>query len=634
VDFFARQEQSRRTTRWLVVFFALSFLAVALATTAVVAVVIGMYTEQMQPVLAAQSWPEFFSTYGVVLGTITVAVLALMMLASLVRSATLSRGGGQVARMLGATEISGEDPDPLHRRLINVVEEMAIASGVPVPEIYVLEQEPAINAFAAGLTHADAAVAVTRGTLERLNRAELQGVIAHEFSHILNGDMRLNQKLIGFGFGILVLSLVGRWLLRAGRFTHRGRGKGLMVAVFVGFGLTIIGAIGVLFSRLIRAAVSRQREALADASAVQFTREPTALADALKKIGGYTSRLSSVDSEEVAHMLFGSSVRALRGWFATHPPLIHRIRALDPSFSADDYPAADAPIPSAAPSESQPISSLADSANDLSLDRAGQMGHAEVGGAIRAALPEELYHAAHSRESSFLVVLALALSSEEQIESRQLKLLENQIGADRTLRCRRFRDEFQRLDRRFWLPVLEVCMPALKQRPHEQIQYLADLVRRLLDIDSEQQLFDYVLLRLLGTYLRELPDSPLRRADQPIRMKSKQAVNVLLGTVATFGHDDSDTARAAYAAGFQTLGGRTAADASFEPTRSLLQLDSSLFRLAKLPPRSKRKVLASLLATIRYDKKITIAEIELFRVIAATLGCPLPPAMTIRTDSP
>ena len=238
----------------------------------------------------------------------------------------------------GGTAIHGDDPDPLHQRLVNVVEEMAIASGLPVPEIFVLEHEAGINAFAAGLTHNDAAIAVTRGSLERLDRAELQGVVAHEFSHILNGDMRLNQRLIGFSFGILVLWLMGRWLLRSMRFAGRSRNKGASAAVLIGIALSVIGGIGVFFSRLIKAAVARHRERLADASAVQFTRDTTGLAGALKKIGGFTAHLSSVETEEVAHMLFGRGRPSYRGFFATHPPLVDRIRALEPSFDPGDFP--------------------------------------------------------------------------------------------------------------------------------------------------------------------------------------------------------------------------------------------------------------------------------------------------------
>ena len=205
------------------VLFGFAFFAVAVITAVASAIALSMYDQYDPAAFGARSSQQWIADNVPIIGTIVVVTMGLMVLASLYRAATIARGGGQIARLLGGTAIHGDDPDPLHQRLVNVVEEMAIASGLPVPEIFVLEHEAGINAFAAGLTHNDAAIAVTRGSLERLDRAELQGVVAHEFSHILNGDMRLNQRLIGFSFGILVLWLMGRWLLRSMRFAGRSR---------------------------------------------------------------------------------------------------------------------------------------------------------------------------------------------------------------------------------------------------------------------------------------------------------------------------------------------------------------------------------------------------------------------------
>ena len=245
MDFFARQEVSRRTSRVLVGVFLLAFVLVALATTIVVAAALRLYTENNSLFLGTESWSQWLDANGGLVIGVAVASFGLMVVASAFRAAQLSRGGGHVARSLGGTRVTGDGNDALERRLVNVVEEIALAAGLPVPEIYVLEQESAINAFAAGRTGADAAVAVTRGALERLTRSELQGVIAHEFSHILNGDMRLNQQLIGLSFGILVLSLIGRWLLRSMRFARvsrgRNKGGGVAAAVVIAIALIIIG---------------------------------------------------------------------------------------------------------------------------------------------------------------------------------------------------------------------------------------------------------------------------------------------------------------------------------------------------------------------------------------------------------
>jgi Zn-dependent protease with chaperone function len=659
LDFFTRQERSRRTTRLLVGAFLLSFAAIVIATTVTAAVVLRLYSGY-GPSTGGGSVVEWVSARAGLLAIVACGTLAFMLLASLYRTASLARGGGQVARLLGASEIT--DPtDLLRKRLLNVVEEMSIAAGLPVPEVYVLEQENGINAFAAGLTPSDAAIAVTRGALEQLDRAELQGVVAHEISHIVNGDMRLNQQLIGLSFGILVLSLIGRWLLRAARFGRRGRNSGgTAAAIGLGAALSLIGAIGLLASRLIKAGVSRQRELLADASAVQFTRESSALASALKKIGGHTSRFTSVDSEEVAHMLFERGSRAFTGWFATHPPLIERIRLLDPSFDAADFPApatagldagaahermsepagrvariaAEAVAPPAAagpPVDMPPADGSADAAAEL-LEHAGDIESPALAAGLRAAMPEELYHAAHSRDSVWLLVLALALSPDDPPRTQQLAVLDTRLGPLRTRRCASLRAELERLDPRLRIPLLELAMPALKQRPTEQIDFLVDLVERLTRLDGEPRLADYVLLRMLAAYLSDLPESRPMRMPRG-RASARDALAALLAAVAAYGHDRSGDALAAYRAGLAALGADAAPphEPDFESAelKDFSKLDAALARLKRLPPRGKRTVLQAVLATIRHDRRVEIGEIELFRAIAASLGCPIPPTAGI-----
>ena len=632
MDFFARQEQSRRATRRLVALFGLAFFAIAVFTAAAATVAIGMYAEYDPVTFGTRTWQQWAADNLPLLGTIVLITMGLMVLASLFRAATIARGGGQVARMLGGKAIHGDDPDPLNQRLVNVVEEMAIASGVPVPEIFVLDREAGINAFAAGLTHTDAAIAVTRGSLERLNRAELQGVIAHEFSHVLNGDMRLNQRLIGFSFGILVLWLLGRWLLRSTRFARVSRNRGASAAILIGVGLAVIGGIGVFFSRLIKAAVSRQRETLADASAVQFTREPGGLAGALKKIGGYTAHLSSVETEEVAHMMFGRAGPSYRGLFATHPPLVDRIRALEPSFTAKGFPTSVDPLPPPPESAAATVAKLAPDQRVAApqLDAAGSVGKPELGAALRGAIPEELQHAAHSQESSFLLALALALSPDERTRRRQEPLLERKLGHERATRCARLRAELGYLDRRLWLPVLELAAPALKARPAEQLGFLFELVEELAGVDAELDVYEYVLLRLLESYSGA---EPRRRVTRSIGVDT--AVATVLATTAAFGHSDATTARAACDAGLAAIGMKVtpALTATVEQciaARTVTMLDDALHALARLKERSRRRVLIALLATVRHDRNVEIVEAELFRAVAAVLGCPMPPAAAIR----
>src|SRR6187397_2563413 len=325
MDFFARQEAARRTTRWLLVAFLISVVLVVLAIDTVVVLLFGAAEPDASPAAA-------------VLGT-SIVMLGIICGASLFKTLSLRAGGGTVARSLGGTRIERNTGDIALKRLHNVVEEMSIASGVTMPEVYVLEPEDGINAFAAGNSPADAAIAVTRGAATRLKREELQGVIAHEFSHILNGDMRLNLRLLGWTFGLLAVAIVARTLLNSSPHATRGSRKdGAGALMLAALAVMMLGYIGVFFGRLLQAAVSRHRERLADASAVQFTRDPSGLTGALLKIAGVSagSKLVTPEAEQVAHMLFASGLSRV---FATHPPIEERLKALNPAFRESELPA-------------------------------------------------------------------------------------------------------------------------------------------------------------------------------------------------------------------------------------------------------------------------------------------------------
>ena len=332
MDFFAQQEKTRKKTKWLVIYFILAVAAMIVAIyIASLLIFSGVQLHQHrfndeQPQFDLWN-PQIF--LGVALGTI-----AVILIGSSYKTMALAAGGSAVSEMMGARLVSANTTDPDERKLLNVVEEMAIASGVPVPQVYVMDDENGINAFAAGHKPGDATVTVTRGCMKLLSRDELQGVIGHEFSHILNGDMRLNLRLMGTIFGILCLAIIGRILLQTARGGGRSRGQNPLP--ILGLALLIIGYIGVFFGRLIQAAVSRQREFLADASSVQFTRNPNGITGALKKIGGLGengSRLAHARSEELSHMFFSNGIsEAFIGLLETHPPLDERIRAFDPNF--------------------------------------------------------------------------------------------------------------------------------------------------------------------------------------------------------------------------------------------------------------------------------------------------------------
>ena len=342
MDFFERQDQARQGTRKLVVLFVLAVLATVIALNAIVAGALFLQSQQRGEGQQSARFEPRDLWRPAVYGVVTFTTLVVIGGASAYKTAQISGDGGKVATLMGGRKLDPQSTDDDERKLLNVVEEMSIASGVPVPDVYLLDHENGINAFAAGSSVGEAALGVTRGTVTKLDRDELQGVIAHEFSHILNGDMKLNLRLVGIIFGILVIGLVGYGIFRvapylsSGRSNNRrddkGAGAGIAIALFVvGAAVWLVGSIGVFFGRWIQASVSRQREYLADASAVQFTRNPLGIRDALRKIGG-TSAKATVQNRhagEISHMWFGE---AFDGLFATHPPLDKRIRAVDPNW--------------------------------------------------------------------------------------------------------------------------------------------------------------------------------------------------------------------------------------------------------------------------------------------------------------
>jgi len=582
--------------------------------------------------------------------SITAVVTAIFIFgSSLYKTSVLSAGGGRVASEMGGTLIPTDVQDPLRRRLRNIVEEMAIASGVPVPEIYVLEEEPGINAFAAGFSTSDAAIAVTRGTLELLDRNELQGVIAHEFSHILNGDMKLNVRLMGVLFGIMALGLIGRMIIRGGyhaSLMSGRRDRGHPVIFIVGIGLTILGGIGVFFARAIKASVSRQREFLADASAVQFTRQSEGIANALKKIGGYSegSKINVADPEQVSHMLFGSGAK-LAGMFATHPPLIERIQALDPHFKEQDYPHVDprrhrvqheeqaqhaafsGDITTAFASGGTKVlsESIAESVGNP------EMEHVEFAQSLRRSIPADLYDAAHSSQLAFLLSIALVLDRSERIVERQLSLLNEQLGAERTQMIRRFYDQLAATKGEYRLPLLEILFPALKLRPAPELNYLVELTTKLIEVDGEIELYEFCFYRIMISSLNQALNPTGK--DQPRRRRSElrsSAVD-LLRIIADYGHDADSERIAAFANGAKTLGAWAHGE-QFQSVRenTVTKLNRCLDILLGLNSKGQEALLRAVSATAAYDGQLSIAEAELIRAVCATLNYPLPPILVHR----
>ena len=630
MNFFEQQAAARRTSTRLVLLMALAIAGIVLAVDGVVWVA----TQSPKLVLFA-----------------TLSSVAVIAIGSLYRIASLGGGGEPVAQQLGGTLVPENTTEPGLRRLRNVVEEIAIASGVPVPKLYVLEHEAGINAFAAGYSTSDAVVAVTRGALDRLNRDELQGVIAHEFSHILNGDMRLNIRLVGVLFGILMIGLIGRKILEHGRFGGRGKGIGaILVAALVAM---LIGYIGLFFGRMIKAGVSRTREKLADASAVQFTRQTQGLSGALKKIGGLHdgSRLNQrSDAEEVSHMLFGDGVgfdQLFAGkLFATHPPLLERIRALEPGFNDEALARLQAQWIASPPDGMQEDVALGLSGGSGSrlpgatqeLSVTPPMVAAQVAApaaddyrradSIVIAIPEALHDLARQREAVMPLLLGLLLGEDEALAERQHADIAARLGGDIADHAVRIHQQLTAdLHPMLRLPLAALAFPVLRLRPRPQLDAFMDTVHAVVHADGQVSLFEYCLGRLLTVQVRESLD-PSRYARfgrrKPGNVRNEFAT--LLAVVAQAGHEDRASAQHAYLAGLQQVLPRD--HLPYAPPRNgVLALDAVWEPLDALDPLAKQAMVEAVTAAVSHDGRVSVAEAELLRTICGALHCPLPPML-------
>jgi len=518
--------------------------------------------------------------------------------------------------------------------LYNVVEEIALASGIPVPEIYVLEQESGINAFAAGFTPADAAVAVTRGALEKLNRAELQGVMAHEFSHIFNGDMRLNIRLMGALFGILVLSLIGRRVLHGSYFMGRSKNNNGGAIMLVAVAVTVVGYIGLFFGRWIKSAVSRQREYLADASAVQFTRDPDGIAGALKKIAIYSdASYLNVETEEVSHMLFGSGENM--SMFSTHPPLNERIGRIDKSFKPDDLiqlakniqrkGQAEAEQAAKQQSREKPSGSGMFDADNL-IDQIGHPDFSRIlmAAALAASIPEEISQAAHSNQWATEVLFYCLMDRDEEIREQQLLFVAQNMGSDSEARVRGLLSAAPELAREQRLPLLEIAIPELKRRPPDQVSKVLTTVKALNEADGQTDVFEYLMAKIIAQHLWESINP------QQVRLSGKgnlkQVISKALDVIAILalhGNDDEETAGNAYRAGSELLGIDTTVPMPVIEDWCEA-MDRALPALDKLKPADKEKLVKALIATVMSDNRVAVTEMELLRVICSVIHVPLP----------
>ncbi|HVC10336.1 MAG TPA: M48 family metallopeptidase [Burkholderiales bacterium] len=661
MDFFELQEHARRSTRWLLLLYLLAVAAIVLAVCAGIGATYTMSALYGFAPLAREvrfDGQHIVASYlGIMLHGVPPKVylwsacltLATIGAATAFKVSQLAGGGEAVAELLDARLIERGSSDPLERRLLNVVEEMAIASGIHVPPVYLLEGERGINAFAAGYAPNEAVVTVTRGALEQLTRDELQGVLGHEFSHILNGDMRLNVRLLGVLFGILFIGQAGQFMVRMSMLGSRGRQREDVSAsaamAVLGVILALIGALGLAFASMIKAAVSRQREFLADASSVQFTRNPDGIAGALDTIAAWPagSRVGNLHAEELSHMFFA---QALANWFGslfdTHPPLDERIRRVRPGFERTRYRerrAAAIPAPAVAVLDGagNVVKTIGGEAGGRATGAAGAASalamlgsafgtpmpqHVDYAAQLLGALPASLRERLVAPEGAAQVVCALALESDADARAKESALLGQRRGTAFAQAMLAAYAQTSALGRAHALPLLALAMPALRQlKQPERDALLADY-EALIEADHRVTLHEFVLATLLRQSLREDAGRPI-----PMRYRSVDEIaadaHVVLSVVAYAAGGDTAQAfdKGAAALGLNLRAPLPAAELSTP------RVAESLERLRLLAPLAKPRILKACVEAAGADGSFRVADVELVRAVAATLDCPLPPVI-------
>ncbi len=673
MDFFAAQELRRKKTKWLVLMYLAAVAATILGIYAVaeLGLSVGVPAESGGDGRGYQTSGVHFQFHPWLLGVVALANLVIIGGASLFKIAELRSGGHHIAAQMGGVRVPPSTTDPDLKRLLNVVEEMALASGISVPPVYVMEHEPGINAFAAGYSPADAVIGVNRGTLNLLTRDELQGVIAHEYSHILNGDMRINIRLIGLLFGIQTIAMIGYFFLRSmGRGGRRHRRSsedkgngGFILAMAIA--LLVFGSIGQFFARLIKASISREREFLADASAVQFTRYPEGIGGALKVIaatkGG--SVMHSDEAEELSHMFFANCLSSnFSKLFATHPELPTRIGKLEPDFDGN-YAAWFAVRQQIAQQRErkrlaakQKQAELTSMINPLGkmfpkeiverfpidpiflLSSIGNPERADMrrSQAIIRQLPEKVVVAAQHPFSARCVAFAMLASDVPALRDQQLELLaglENQATVETTQRLMSTIGELHLI---FRLPVMELIQGSLADLSVKQYPQFRNTIEELVQLDRKTSLFEFVVRHHLLMHLdrrfeyRKRPKVRYTRADDV-----KQEIEMMLSAFASASvsgsvmenntQPDDAVVLEAYRLGMQVAGFGAASQSQAQlASWEIEQLESCMQTLHQASPQLKKTFLHAAAVLITYDHEITVAEAEFFRAVAESLDCPVP----------
>jgi Zn-dependent protease with chaperone function len=643
MNFFESQDRVRKNTAKLVFLFALAVITLIIMTNLLVMMVFGyINSEQLrdgETLIQQMDWQTFVA--------VGAGVSVVILVGSLYKIMALSAGGKAVAESLGGQLIPQDTEDLNRRKLLNVVEEMAIASGTPAPPVYLLADEPGINALAAGFSPRDAVIGVTQGTIDHLTREQLQGVIAHEFSHIFNGDMRLNIRLMGVLNGILIIGMIGYYILYSTSYSRHRRGsdKGAGGILALAIGLMVIGFAGTFFGGLIKASVSRQREYLADASAVQFTRNPNGIAGALKRIGGleYGSKVDNPGAPEVSHAFFAQGIAGfMQALAATHPPLAKRILRIDSywdgKFDYSDKIDRPRDEDEAAKTETatgeritNKVAAVAVGAAVADVMKAiDQIGNPKqetinYARSLISELPVAIKEAAREPYGARAVIYSLVLDKGQEVRAKQLKQLHDHADPDVYALTLALMPEMSGLDIKYRLPLIDITIPALKQLSVSQYKAFRLNLIALIEMDSKVDLLEWSLQKILFNHLdgqfSKLPHTQARYS-RPAQVKKE--IELILSVMAYAGQQNQSDAEKAFDSAAQALELSELALRARSEIR-LSGVDAALEKLAGLKPLAKPRLLKACVASIVHDQRVSPVEVELLRAFSDVLDCPMPP---------
>ena len=631
MNFFEQQRQAKRRT--LLLIFLMMLAVLSLIAMSCLIMVIPVEDGDGNVIMDLELNRQL-------VGTVSAVIISIVLMGSLSKNWELSEGGKVVARRLDGRLINHSAQTLEEQRLLNVVEEMAIASGTAVPSVYLLP-DLGINAFAAGLTPQNAVIGVTQGAINLLTREELQGVIAHEFSHIYNGDMRLNTRLVAIVHGIMVLGLTGSYILQGTEHvgkTPASRNKFVAIPMLIGFALLIVGIAGTIFGNRIKAAISREREFLADATAVQYTRNPQGIAGALKKIGGYElgSAIKSPRAEEYSHLYFGPGATSSDS-LASHPDLNERIRRVDAqwdgSFSkiaaplTETQPPAILPVPDAFGGVPAAAMAVLYDINSIQASVAAigapQAEHLIEARRMLEDIPQPLKAAARTVEGAQAIVYGLLLSRSVSLLGVQLEILREAIDDSMFSTLNLLREPLSSLNPGLRLPLLDLAIPSLQQlgkKPFAKVKHNLNL---LIEADNETELMEWTLLRIVERNVEGAP---------PVQFKfglfqCAEELIALLTALARAGQQNMPAASQALQFAWQGLAFERPQEMRVE-LQELTGLEAAIKRLRHLMPEDRPALLNAMTRCVMHDGVVTVAEAEVFRAVADLLDCPLPPLLT------